>query len=523
LRECRLCRTALADLEELLWEVERELRATVASETAAQRAEAHLTLEQEIYSAGKPTAFPVRWPAVYATAAALTMAVLAGYLSSWQTATQQPRQTVAANVPAQAVTGTAVPSSQTQLPQRQILAGANSFVSLADRATQDRAAAEPNVAPLLENTAGLASVTESGSREITAAAVSSAAAVSGNAGPAAAAAVGTPGRFELESPAPRNVQAAALADVISNEELRAPVQTLARVELNTPPMVLPSPEPVPAAVPLTVEGASALIEGHWILTRAGVWTEDIEPLWTSRGLEFSGTVESSARQRQISELLARAADSRTFSMDLRLRPQASAMAPVDAAVTLADDRRPAGGVVRNSLLSHFSDAARRSFQSPQPSMLEAEIDRYVTEVFRGQSRLRAHAYALKSLLEPLSREQLAALDPAVGKKFSELVRLHMKALGEDEAHIYDRLSEGLPRRFWTYRASERDLNTASDWREESAALLRDVLQLDSTLTALLSTPQTFVDISDSHLSCGELLYRIRNRVGRLRAAADFAR
>ena len=156
-------------------------------------------------------------------------------------------------------------------------------------------------------------------------------------------------------------------------------------------------------------------------------------------------------------------------------------------------------------------------------MLEAELDRYVTEVFGGQSRLRAHAFALKSLLEPLSREQLAALDPAVGKKFSELVRLHMKALGEDEAHIYDRLSEGLPRRFWTYRASERDLNTASDWREESAALLRDVLQLDSTLTALLSTPQTFVDVSDSHLSCGELLYRIRNRVGRLRAAADVAR
>jgi hypothetical protein len=301
------------------------------------------------------------------------------------------------------------------------------------------------------------------------------------------------------------------------------VQTLARVELNAPSMVLPSPEPVPAAAPLTVEGASALIEGHWILTRAGVWTEDIKPLWTSRGLEFSGTVESSTRQRQISELLAQAAGSRTFSMDLRLRPQASAMAPVDAAVTLAEDRRPAGGVVRNSLLSHFSDAARRSFQSPRPSMLEAELDRYVTEVFRGQSRLRAHAYALKSLLEPLSREQIAALDPAVGKKFSELARLHMKALGEDEAHIYDRLSEGLPRRFWTYRASERDLNTASDWREESAALLRDVLQLDSTLTALLSTPQTFVDVSDSHLSCGELLYRIRNRVGRLRAAADFAR
>jgi hypothetical protein len=513
----------------LLWEVERELRATIASESAAQRAEARLTLEQEIYSAGKRTAFPIRWPAVYATAAALTMAVLAGYLSSWQTATQQPRQTVAANVPAQAVTTTAAPSSQTQLPQDQVLAGANSFASFVDRTTEDRGAAEPNVAPLVGDTAGeLTSAIESGSREITSAAVSSAAAapgnaVSGYAGPAAAAAVGTPGRFELESPAPRNVPAATLADVISSEELRPPAQTLARVELNAPPMVLPSPEPVPAAAPLTVEGASALIEGHWILTRAGVWTEDIEPLWTSRGLEFSGTVESSTRQRQISELLAKAAGSRTFSMDLRLRAQAPAMAPVDAAVTLADDRRPAGGVVRNSLLSHFSDAARRSFQAPQPSMLEAELDRYVTEVFRGQSRLRAHAYALKSLLEPLSREQLAALDPAAGKKFSELVRLHMKALGEDEAHIYDRLSEGLPRRFWTYRASERDLNTASDWREESAALLRDVLQLDSTLTALLSTPQTFVDVSDSHLSCGELLYRIRNRVGRLRAAADFAR
>jgi len=248
LRECRLCRTALSDLEELLWEVERELRATVANESAAQRAEARLTLEREIYSAGKPTAFPIRWPALYATAAALTMAVLAGYLSSWQTATQQPRRTVAASVPAQAVTGTSSPSSQKPLPQDQVLAGANSFASFVDRATEGRVAGEPSVAPLVGNNVGeLTSVIESGSREITAAAELSAAvvpsnAVPGNATPPAAAAVGTPGRFELDSPAPRNVPAATLAAAISNAELQLPpVQTLARVELRAPQMVLPSP------------------------------------------------------------------------------------------------------------------------------------------------------------------------------------------------------------------------------------------------------------------------------------------
>jgi hypothetical protein len=520
LRECRLCRTALADLEELLWEVERELRATVASESAARRAEACLALEREIYVAAKPTAFTIRWPAVYATAAALTIAVLAGYLSSLQNATQQPRQTVAANIPSQAVPDTASPSPLSPTPQGQVLGGANAFASFAGRATEDRAATEPKVAPPVENTTGeLTSVAESGRHLISAAAEPSNATV-----PGAAPAVESPARFELDVPAPRSVPAATLAAVISSPELRPPpVQTLARAELMSAPLVLPSPEPVPARAPLTAEGASALIEGHWILTRAGVWTEDIEPVWTRRGLQFSGTVESSARLRQIAESITSAAGERTFLMDVRARPQDSAAQQADAAVILAGDQRPVGGVVRNSLLSHFSDSARRSFESPRPSMLEAEIDRYVTEVFRGQSRLRAHAFALKSLLEPLSREQLATLDPTVARKFSDLVRLHMKALGEDEAHIYDRLSEGLPRRFWSYRASERDLNTASDWREESAALLRDVLRLDSTLTALLSTPETFVDVSDSHFSCGELLYRIRNRVGRLRAAADFAR
>jgi hypothetical protein len=101
--------------------------------------------------------------------------------------------------------------------------------------------------------------------------------------------------------------------------------------------------------------------------------------------------------------------------------------------------------------------------------------------------------------------------------------MHVEAVGEGEQQIYDRLSETLPRRFWSYRAGEREAAGEADWQNESADLLKEVLQLDATLTALLSTPQSFVDISDSHLSSGELLYRIRSRVHRIRAAAEMAR
>jgi hypothetical protein len=343
----------------------------------------------------------------------------------------------------------------------------------------------------------------------------------------AASLVQQPQRFELSDPGEQRLarSSAVAVSTVSQAKLELrPALSTELASVSAPPVVVSRPRPVfDEARMNTPEAVAALVEGHWILAQANVWTEDVRPVWTGGTIRFQGTVENAAVQKHVTAAIARAAGSQAnFSLDLQARSrdgetQAAAVMPAAA------DRRPAGGVVRNSLLAHFGDAARRSFISPQPTVLEAEIDRFVTDVFRSQSHLRSHSYALKTLLRSLAPQQVAQLDPGAAKKFRELVRMHVEAVGEGEQQIYDRLSETLPRRFWSYRAGEREAAGEANWQNESADLLKEVLQLDATLTALLSTPQSFVDISDSHLSSGELLYRIRSRVHRIRAAAEMAR
>ena len=303
-----------------------------------------------------------------------------------------------------------------------------------------------------------------------------------------------------------------------------PVLTTEWASVSAPPVAVSRPRPEFDQVQVqTPESAAALVEGHWILAKANVWTEDVRPVWTGNAIQFRGTVENIAVQKLVTTAIEKAAGpSKNFSIDLQLRSRNAEAQPATA-VTLAADKRSAGGVVRNSLLTHFGDAARRSFISPQPTVLEAEIDRFVTDVFRSQSTLRSHSYALKSLMRSLTPPQVAQLDPSAAKKFRELVRMHLDAVGAGEQDIYGRLSETLPRRFWSYRAAESEQSDNADWQHETTDMLKEVLQLDATLTALLSTPQSFVDVSDSHLSSGELLYRIRSRVHRIRAAAEMAR
>jgi hypothetical protein len=265
------------------------------------------------------------------------------------------------------------------------------------------------------------------------------------------------------------------------------------------------------------EALEGLIEGYWILSRSRVWDEDISPEWTPAGMRFRGTVEDETVRAQVIRAITRAANPSPVSFELAVRTSSPAeprFMPVTAFRETSADR-PSGGVVRQSLLGHFRDAARRSFQSPRPALLEAELDRFVNDVFESQTELVSHVYALNRFLTQIEPAQIAKTSPQAAGRVRNVVDFHLDAVRQLENRIYSRLSEALPRKFWTYRGEQEQLLEAADWRNHGNDLLRDTLQLDANLTALLSGPPATVHAAELDLSCGELLHRIRTRVRRL--------
>jgi hypothetical protein len=196
-------------------------------------------------------------------------------------------------------------------------------------------------------------------------------------------------------------------------------------------------------------------------------------------------------------------------MDVKLRSgQAIASARGDSG-TECMTSGPLGGIVRSSLVSHFGDAARRSFQAPRPEALQSELDRYVTDIFKTESDLLAHAYALQTLVGNVDPH--AAGEQAL-RQFDDMVGFHVAAIRDSEARIYDKLSEALPRRFWSYRSTDPGIANSAARSEHVSALLADSLKLDQMLTALLGSQNPSIDAREANLSCGELLYKIRARV-----------
>ena len=275
--------------------------------------------------------------------------------------------------------------------------------------------------------------------------------------------------------------------------------------------------PAPKVVARTLESLLAAIDGRWMLMKAGVWEQDVEPDLRSGKLFFVGSVENAASEQQFTAAVSKVAGSRSIGFDLRRR-QKSAATTVQA--ELNPVRRtaplPVAGVVRNSLLAHFSDTAQRSFQTPSPAVLESELDRYVTDVFRSQSRLLAHVYSVNSLLQSVGSKDVERLEPATVEKFRDVMRFHLTAVDEQQARIYDRLSEALPRRFWAYRETESELAEKTAWAGESEQLLQETLLLDGTLTELLSASPLTIDASSANPSAGQLLHRIRSRISGLK-------
>jgi len=166
----------------------------------------------------------------------------------------------------------------------------------------------------------------------------------------------------------------------------------------------------------------------------------------------------------------------------------------------------AGGLVRTALVEHYRDAARRSFQTADAPALDAEIARYVSDVFRSQSDLIGHVYELDQLLS----------SAPVGELQAKQVLLHLKGALNSEAVIYDHLSEALPRRYWRYQGEEGADVSTNDLRAESRALLHDVLGLERTLTTVLTGSRQTVGIEEANSSSGELLRRIHERLSRIK-------
>ena len=481
LDECEACRSALVHMVELLGEAQQELRATVPVETAAEHAAAWESLEQRISGPATVVAFPMRWAAAYAAAAALGFAVLGGVVGNDLFGPEAlPEQAAVAEVEAPEPPEPVLVSPPKAIEPRVVA----SEVVRAPLISMDE--------PVLEG----------------------------------------PSRVEPEMP----VRAAAevprqaleryqLSWVVANAvpargPLRfsqAPAVAGLRIdpvdlELGAGPLIATAPGPQRLeSEPLALAVAQAVVQGHWILHRAKVWREDIVPVWTEGGLVFRGTVENERAREAVSAAIRSAQKGRDTPLELLVRNM-----PVNTTVAPAVSRENLGvpgGLVRTSLLEHFNDAARRSFVSTERSALEGELDRFANNVFESQSSLLSHAYKLNGLLHAVPAE----LAPRVlaSSRYGELVSIHANEIRRERSRIYDLLSEALPRKYWSYKAREGDVFSSS-LPAEAEALLRSALELDANLTALLSTPRHLLDAGDADISCGEALSRIRTRLSRIK-------
>lgn len=263
--------------------------------------------------------------------------------------------------------------------------------------------------------------------------------------------------------------------------------------------------------PILEDAAESVLEGSWLLAKTGLWKQDIRPGGNNGNIVFSGRVANAATLADVESKLRAAAEGRSVAFDLTLRNHTLGGEP---AMTLEQTaNRPAGGMVRNSLLAHYQDAARRSFQAPRTALLEAELERYVSNVLRHDSELLAHAHAVHSIL---SRVDTATSGES--NTLNRLIAFHLDGIANREAAIYTRLSEVLPRRYWTYRAKNVDSTESGGIVEESSRLLKAALGLDETLTTLFVANTATLDARGNEQSCGERLARIRSHIVRLRRA-----
>ena len=477
----------MVDVQGLLLEVEHELRSSIPPETAESRAASWSALEKTLYPPQRVLSFPLRWSAAYGLAAVLLIAVFGGYLALRQPSVGPPAEVAELTDAAGKLQGPGAGGQPV------------SAAEIAPEVKPPKAIAGEKSSAAVEQRADMAPVRQTPARAVTVAERFTMPEIAAAPPPTEQIAFST---FELAGVVEPAI--GGLPGVV--DPLLAPFATAESATV-----------PAPKVVARTPESLLAAIDGRWMLMKAGAWEQDVEPDLRSGKLFFVGSVENAASEQQLTAAVSKVAGSRSIGFDLRRRQESTA---ATAQRELNPGRRtaplPVAGVVRNSLLAHFSDTAQRSFQTPTPAVLESELDRYVTDVFRGQSRLLAHVYSLNSLLQSVRAKDVERLEPATVEKFRDVMRFHLAAVDEQQARIYDHLSEALPRRFWAYRETESELAEKNAWTGESEQLLQETLLLDGTLTELLSAPQPTIDASSANPSAGQLLHRIRSRISGLK-------
>ncbi|MDE0624619.1 MAG: hypothetical protein OXH83_23375 [Bryobacterales bacterium] len=337
-----------------------------------------------------------------------------------------------------------------------------------------------------------------------------------------------PERFQWIAAAPRQAAPASMQALIAGAAPDVSAGTvpshLAVVALprldDLPEPLAPSPtalaEAAPeaeSAAPTTVRAdPEVLAEGSWMLIKAGLWKASLEASGTAESIRFAGTVASERERARAEKALLAVADGRPIEFDIAVR---GARVPADAVpdAVRASRTRSLGTTVRNALLQHYRDAARRSFQPLDRSMLENELDLYVSDVMRHDADLLAHVHALHNLL---SRTGITEIRD--GDSFRRAARYHLDGIARHEASIHGQLSEALPRRYWAYRGPRVTDSNSSDLQAAGTALLQDALALDQALSSLFFGGSDVLDISEGSLSSASLLARLRQRTRQLRSA-----
>ncbi len=284
-------------------------------------------------------------------------------------------------------------------------------------------------------------------------------------------------------------------------------------QLPVPPAgTLPTPS-APEDRPLAEEDSlDSVIDGTWMLVQAGLWNRDLSAGGSSGQVRFSGSVASDRERLAAERALAGVAGDRPVEFAISVRNDSPEQAGGALRAGLEQGQQPTG-LVRNSLLQHYEDAARRSFQRPDRNLLESELDRYVTRVLRHDTELLSHANALSGFL---GRPGIG--DAGDSDRFRKVLRFHLDGIRDHQAGIHDLLSEALARRFWVHRGQPGDPERTEGFEAEGVALREDALALDRALTSLLFGTAEAFDARGSNLSINSLLKRLRQRTERLRDA-----
>jgi DNA-directed RNA polymerase specialized sigma24 family protein len=202
----------------------------------------------------------------------------------------------------------------------------------------------------------------------------------------------------------------------------------------------PAPD-VRSATPVLAT-AELEVEVLRLLSQAGAdLGEQINVTRTSVGLlRVDGLVESERRKDEILRVLSSLKSNTAVVVQIQTVDEALKKAPQDRSATTSapvewsnsGDRIP----VDSDLRRYFSG---RGFTG---EALEQQIRSFATRVVNRSQQVQAHAYALRSLVNRFSVQDLQAMDPDAKRKWRSMICAHAEALSRDTAALHREL-EGL--------------------------------------------------------------------------------